>query len=102
MAAFSTSPPRRVQHSCLWRITEERSEFEVKYTVYQPIQEIQRGVKYETYFLWDSLQNSYFRFSIFYFIMKISNITVTSVHHLRSISRIFVHRSVKCAVSQSI
>ena len=64
MAAFPTSPPRRVRHSCLWRITEERSEFEVKYTVYQPIQ-IQRGIKYDTYFLWDYLQNSYFRFSIF-------------------------------------
>jgi len=65
MPAFPTSPLRRVQHSCLWRITEERSEFEVKYTVYQPIQEIQRGIKYETYCLWASLQNSYFRFSIF-------------------------------------
>jgi len=38
----------------------------------------------------------------FSFIMKISTIEVTSVHHLRSVGRIFVHRSVKCAVSQSI
>ena len=36
------------------------------------------------------------------FIMKISTTEITSVHHLRSVGRIFVHRSVKCAASQSI
>jgi len=41
-------------------------------------------------------------FPFFNFIMKISTIEVTSVHHLRSVGRIFVHRSVKCAASQSI
>jgi len=63
-ASISYQPSRRVLHGSLWRITAERSECEVKYAVYQPIQEMQRRTKYKTYFLWDYLQNSYFRFSI--------------------------------------